>query len=184
MSSSPILIVPGEKKSIFFEIFFKSINSKKFISPLILVCSKKILNKEIKNFRFNIKIELINLDQIIKKRLKKRGLYIIDINSHNSKTYIQDCFSLAFKIIKQGLSNKLINDFFKNLNGQIKIIGVGGVESGETAYKKFLSGANFVQLYTGMVFRGPKIAIKINEELKKILKEKKIKNYSDIIGKL
>ncbi len=82
------------------------------------------------------------------------------------------------------ISNKLINNFFKNLNGQIKIIGVGGVESGETAYKKFLSGANFVQLYTGMVFRGPKIAIKINEELKKILKEKKIKNYSDIIGKL
>ncbi|WP_440923990.1 4-hydroxythreonine-4-phosphate dehydrogenase PdxA [Candidatus Pelagibacter sp.] len=109
MSSSPILIVPGEKKSIFFEIFFKSINSKKFISPLILVCSKKILNKEIKNFSFNKKIELINLDQIIKKRLKKRRLYIIDINSHNSKTYIQDCFSLAFKIIKQGLSNKLIN---------------------------------------------------------------------------
>ena len=82
------------------------------------------------------------------------------------------------------ISNKLINNFFKNLNGQIKIIGVGGVECGETAYKKFLSGANFVQLYTGMVFRGPKIAIKINEELKKILKEKKIKNYSDIIGKL
>ncbi len=82
------------------------------------------------------------------------------------------------------ISNKLINNFFKNLNGQTKIIGVGGVDSGETAYKKFLSGANFVQLYTGMVFRGPKIAIKINEELKTILKEKKIKNYSDIIGKL
>tara|TARA_B100000886_G_scaffold114530_1_gene77043 strand:- start:249 stop:1286 length:1038 start_codon:yes stop_codon:yes gene_type:complete len=82
------------------------------------------------------------------------------------------------------ISNKLINNFFKNLNGQIKIIGVGGVDSGETAYKKFLSGANFVQLYTGMVFRGPKIAIKINQELKTILKEQNIKNYSDIIGKL
>ena len=82
------------------------------------------------------------------------------------------------------ISNKLINHFFKNLNGQVKIIGVGGVDSGKSAYEKFLSGADFVQLYTGMVFRGPKIAIKINEELKKILKEKKIKNYSDIIGKL
>jgi len=82
------------------------------------------------------------------------------------------------------ISNKLINLFFKNLNGQIKIIGVGGVDSGQSAYEKFLSGANFVQLYTGMVYRGPKIAIKINEELKIILKEKKIKNYSDIIGKL
>ena len=82
------------------------------------------------------------------------------------------------------LSNNLINSFFKNLNGEIKIIGVGGVNSGETAFKKFLSGANFVQLYTGMVFRGPNIAIKISEELKKILKEKNIKRYSDIIGKL
>ncbi len=82
------------------------------------------------------------------------------------------------------LSNNLINRFFKNLNGEIKIIGVGGVNSGETAFKKFLNGANFVQLYTGMVFRGPKIAIKISEELKKILREKNIKRYSDIIGKL
>ena len=79
------------------------------------------------------------------------------------------------------ISNKLINNFFKNLNGQIKIIGVGGVDSGETAYKKFLSGANFVQLYTGMVFRGPKIAIKINEELKKILKEKKINRLAYLV---
>ena len=61
------------------------------------------------------------------------------------------------------ISNKLINYFFKNLNGQVKIIGVGGVDSGKSAYEKFLSGADFVQLYTGMVFRGPKIAIKINE---------------------
>ncbi len=82
------------------------------------------------------------------------------------------------------ISNELINNFYKNLNGQIKIIGVGGADSGETVYKKFLCGANFVQLYTGMVFRGPKIAIKINQELKTILKEKKIKNYSNIIGKL
>ena len=109
MNSSPILIVPGEKKSIFFEIFFKSIKSKKITSPLILVCSKKILDKEIKKYRCSVKIELISLDQIIKKKFNKRRLYIIDINNHNSKTYIQECFSLAFKIIKQGLSNKLIN---------------------------------------------------------------------------
>ena len=109
MNSSPILIVPGEKKSIFFEIFFKSIELKKIVSPLILVCSKKILDKEIKKYKFSMKIELINLAQIIKKRFNEKRLYVIDINNHNSKTYIQDCFSVAFKIIKQGLSNKLLN---------------------------------------------------------------------------
>ena len=80
------------------------------------------------------------------------------------------------------ISNKLINNFFKNLNGQIKIIGVGGVESGETAYKKFLSGANFVQLYTGMVYKGPRIASLISSELIDILKNKGFKNVSEAIG--
>tara|TARA_B100001057_G_scaffold355272_1_gene357278 strand:- start:960 stop:1895 length:936 start_codon:yes stop_codon:yes gene_type:complete len=109
VNSSPILIVPGEKKSIFFEIFFKSIKSKKIVSPLILICSRIILDKEIKKYNFNMKIELINLAQIIKKKFNKKRLYVIDIDNHNSKNYIQDCFTLAFKIIKQGLSNKLLN---------------------------------------------------------------------------
>ena len=57
MNSKPILIVPGEKKSIFFEIFFKSIKSKKFSSPLILICNKKNLDKEIKKYKFKKNIE-------------------------------------------------------------------------------------------------------------------------------
>jgi dihydroorotate dehydrogenase len=63
-------------------------------------------------------------------------------------------------------SSKLINKFFKILNGRIKIIGVGGVDSGKSAYEKFLAGANYVQLYTGMVFRGPNIVNIIKKELK------------------
>ena len=129
MNFSPILIVPGEKKSIFFEIFFKSIKSKKITSPLILVCSKKILDKEIKKNNFNIKIELINLAQMIKKRFNKKRLYIIDINNHNSKTYIQECFSLAFKIIKQGLSHKLIN---------------GPINKSKTLKKKYLGMTEYI----------------------------------------
>ena len=52
-------------------------------------------------------------------------------------------------------SNILINKFYKLLKGKIKIIGVGGVDSGQAAYDKFIAGADFVQLYTGMVFKGP-----------------------------
>ena len=63
-------------------------------------------------------------------------------------------------------STKLINKFYKNLNGRIKIIGVGGVDSGKSAYEKFLAGADYVQLYTGMVFRGPNIVNMIKKELK------------------
>ena len=82
------------------------------------------------------------------------------------------------------ISNKLINNFYKILNSKIDIIGVGGVDSGETAYQKFIHGAKFVQLYTGMVFQGPKIVSKISDELNNILETNNVKKLSDIIGKI
>ncbi len=82
------------------------------------------------------------------------------------------------------ISNKLINNFYKILNNKIDIVGVGGVDSGETAYQKFLHGAKFVQLYTGMVFEGPKIVSKISNELNNILETNNVKKLSDIIGKI
>ena len=51
MNFKPILIVPGEEKSIFFEIFFKSIRSKKFTSPLILICNSSP-NNNLNNIEF------------------------------------------------------------------------------------------------------------------------------------
>ena len=85
---------------------------------------------------------------------------------------------------KGGLSGKpiekkstdLISKFYKILNGRIKIIGVGGVDSGKGAYEKFLAGANYVQLYTGMVFRGPNIVNMIKKEFKELLKKDGVKN--------
>ena len=80
-------------------------------------------------------------------------------------------------------SNIMINKFYKLLKGKIEIIGVGGVDSGKSAYDKFLSGASFVQLYTGMVFQGPNIVLKIKKELKEILTNDGVKNFREIIGK-
>ena len=82
------------------------------------------------------------------------------------------------------ISNKLINNFYKILENKIDIIGVGGVDSGETAYQKFIHGAKFVQLYTGMVFQGPKIVNQILDELNNILETNNVKKLSDIIGKI
>ena len=92
---------------------------------------------------------------------------------------------------KGGLSGKpikskstiLINKFFKSLQGKIKIIGVGGVDSGASAYEKFLAGANYIQLYTGMVYRGPNIVSMIKKELRELLLKDDVKNFSEIIGK-
>ena len=80
-------------------------------------------------------------------------------------------------------STQLISKFYKILKGRIKIIGVGGVDSGKSAHEKFLAGANYVQLYTGMIFRGPNIVNMIKNELSEILLKDGIRNYTEIIGK-
>ena len=77
----------------------------------------------------------------------------------------------------------MINKFYNLLKGKIEIIGVGGVDSGKSAYEKFLAGASYVQLYTGMVFKGPNIVGKIKKELKEILINDGVKNFKEIIGK-
>ncbi len=80
-------------------------------------------------------------------------------------------------------SSELIRKFYKVLKGRIKIIGVGGVDSGRSAYQKFLAGADYLQLYTGMVFRGPNIVGLIKKELKEILLKDGVKNFNEIVGK-
>jgi dihydroorotate dehydrogenase len=80
------------------------------------------------------------------------------------------------------ISNEVISKFYKILKDKTKIIGVGGVSNGQDAFKKITSGATLVQLYTGMVYRGPRIASKISNELIDLLKNKGFKNVSEAIG--
>ena len=80
------------------------------------------------------------------------------------------------------ISNDLIKKFYKETKGEITIIGVGGINSGMTAYEKLKSGASLLQLYTGMIYEGPGIVKKIKTELIDILEKEKIKNVSEIVG--
>ena len=77
----------------------------------------------------------------------------------------------------------MIKTFYKELNGKIPIIGVGGVNSGRSAYEKIIAGASLLQLYTSFVYRGPSAAKDIKKELIQILKADGIKTIKDIIGK-
>jgi len=83
----------------------------------------------------------------------------------------------------QQISTNMIKKFYKLLNGKIPIIGVGGVNSGKSAYEKIIAGASLLQLYTGFVYRGPSTAKDIKKELIQILKSEGIKNIKDAIGK-
>ena len=83
----------------------------------------------------------------------------------------------------QKISTGMIKKFYKHLEGKIPIIGVGGVNSGKSAYEKIIAGASLLQLYTGFVYRGPSAAKEIKKELIQILKSEGIKNIKEVIGK-
>ena len=128
----------------------------------------------------------INLVSEILLRYKVSAI-IVSNTSESNREVLQNISKhqkggLSGKPIEEK-SNIIINKFYKLLKDKIKIIGVGGVDSGKSAYDKFLSGASFVQLYTGMVFQGPNIVLKIKKELKEILINDGVKNFREIIGK-
>ena len=83
----------------------------------------------------------------------------------------------------QQISTNMIKKFYKQLNGKIPIIGVGGVNSGNSAYEKIIAGASLLQLYTGLVYKGPSIVKNIKKELIQILKVEGLNNIKDAIGK-
>jgi len=154
------------------------------------------IDKEKKNLGSKIPIVVKVSPDIDDQEIKKITEVLLsnDIEAviiSNSSDSSRDSLNNIQKHQKGGLSGKpieekstkLINKFYKLLNGKIKIIGCGGVDSGKSAYEKFLAGANYVQLYTGMVFRGPNVVNMIKKELKELLIVDGVKNFAEIIGK-
>ena len=82
----------------------------------------------------------------------------------------------------RNLSTKLVRKFYKLLKGKIPIVGVGGIDSGASAFEKIAAGASAVQLYTGMIYKGPTIVRDIKKELIHILKEKGFNNIKEAVG--
>jgi dihydroorotate dehydrogenase len=64
----------------------------------------------------------------------------------------------------------------------VPVVGVGGVFTAEDAYRKIRAGARVVQLYTGLVYRGPSIARDINEGLLELLERDGFDSVEDAVG--
>ena len=119
MNYKPIIIIGGEPKSIFLEIFFKALYIKKFKSPIILLASKKILNDQMKILNYKFSINQLNLKKIEYAKLEKNKINLVNIDlknyslskkiSKSSNNYIKKSFDIALSLIKKKISNKLIN---------------------------------------------------------------------------
>ena len=82
----------------------------------------------------------------------------------------------------QKTSNLIVRKFFKKVGKKIPLIGVGGINSGITAYEKIKSGASLLQLYTGLVFKGPFVVTSIKQELSALLRKDGFSSLKEAIG--
>ncbi len=118
MKNNPIILVAGEPNSVFLELFFKAIKYKKYKSPMILICCKKILKAEMKKNKFKKKLNILNLSNLKKYKLNNNNINLIDINYKANRKkpninlinkYITNSFDIALKLIRNKYSFKLIN---------------------------------------------------------------------------
>lgn len=80
------------------------------------------------------------------------------------------------------LSTQKLAQTFLAAKQRIPIIGVGGVDSAETAYTKVKAGASLIQLYTALIYKGPRLFSEINKGLSEALKNDNIDHISEAVG--
>ncbi len=151
----------------------KIIKEKKIDCPIAIKISPDIKDNEISKI-----VDLISSYNI-------KGIVVSNTTDSNRDSLLDirkhETGGLSGQPLKD-ISTKLIKKFYKETQGKIKIIGVGGVDSGQSAFEKITAGADAVQLYTGMVYKGPGIVKEIKKDLISILKRENIKNISEAVG--
>ena len=120
MNYKPLLIVLGEPRSVFIEIFLKAFKKlrKKIKRPIILIGSKKLLEKQLNYFNYNYNINEIIQDKIKSiKNNKNINLINVDLEVkrpfqkifNHSNSYIESSFDIAIKLLKKKQSIGLLN---------------------------------------------------------------------------
>ena len=166
--------------------FHKAEHLKALLSKIDDIRKKSNFNK---SFLLKISPDLEDsfIDNIIELVLQNNidGLILTNTTDQNRENLLDkkknESGGLSGKPLRD-LSTELIKKFYTQLKGKIPIIGVGGVDSGKSAFEKLAAGASAIQLYTGMIYKGPTIVKEIKKELIDIMREKNFKNIKEVVG--
>ena len=108
------------------------------------------------------------------------------INRANLETPMHDVSAcgeggLSGKPLKSR-STQMIADLFRLTRGGVPIIGVGGIFTAVDAWEKIGAGASLVQLYTGFIYQGPRVAKEINDGLARFIEHAGFENLEAAVG--
>jgi dihydroorotate dehydrogenase len=80
-------------------------------------------------------------------------------------------------------ATRMLARVYKLTEGKLPLIGVGGIDSGAAAVAKIGAGASLLQLYTGLVFAGPKLIGEIKQALVEAMKNSNAESLAPLIGR-
>ena len=81
----------------------------------------------------------------------------------------------------QRKANQIIKHIH-NIDNNINLIGVGGIDSPESAWERICSGASLVQIYTGWIYKGPQLVPNILNGIIKQINIHQLSNVKEAIG--
>ena len=106
----------------------------------------------------------------------------------NTTTERPDSLQSRNRVEEGGLSGAPLEDRatrqirFVAERTDVPVVGVGGVDSAEAAYRKIRAGASVVQLYTALVYHGPSVARDVNRGLLTLLERDSFDSVADAVG--
>jgi dihydroorotate dehydrogenase len=80
------------------------------------------------------------------------------------------------------LATRMLAETYVRVEGAFPLIGVGGIDSGEAALAKIRAGADLVQLYSGLIFRGLGLLAEIKNALLRELEHENADRLSELVG--
>ncbi len=105
----------------------------------------------------------------------------LDREGLKTRTHVNEAGGLSGAPLYER-STALLAKVYVHTKGQIPLIGVGGIHSGETALGKIEAGASLIQLYTGLVYEGPGLIGRIKTALVNGVERAGAKSITEIVG--
>jgi dihydroorotate dehydrogenase len=125
-------------------------------------------------------------DQIVRIAIEHGVDAIIVANTTVSRPALKSSFGAEQGGLSgeplNALALKALRDFREASGGKIALIGVGGIATADDAWERIRAGASLVQLYTAMVYHGPRIARRIAAGLAARLKREGMANIAELVG--
>jgi dihydroorotate dehydrogenase len=135
-------------------------------------------------------LEVNELESVVSVARKNNVAGLIATNTTIARTNLSTRRETVESIGAGGLSGaplrcrslEMIARLYNMTDGSLPLIGVGGIFTAQDAWEMVSAGASLVQVYTGFIYEGPKIAKNINEGLRRIIAAKGFVSFEEAVG--